>query len=504
MRAHQTKKLLLLTLVATQLACGYQPVRFADRPPVTRVADDKPIEKPSNSTFINELYKADVYVRRELVNGLDPRRVPHALDVNAIDDVPESSWFRRPRVQHAPLRDYRLEGPPRLPFRFRGDDARSGSPEAVVAKDARGLLYELQPDLKDRPKMRTAAAAIASRLFRAIGYLTPEVHIITLDTGERMAATRWPNGKDLGPTPIVTTRGDDPNDNIDHLDRRTLRALHVVCGWLGIKRLRPRMLRDVYVGRSPKGHVEHQIVGLDGALGVDDYIDAVKWANDPDRQDSNFFLRVFSMGLSPKAPSIMPQTRWPSVGLITERLLPAEHDTSPPFEPFDRMSAADVYWATKRIAAIPQSSIARAIMAARLEPDAQNWLLQILHMRRAAVVAYGYDRVTPLEVVTIKPRGAERPAFVELADLAITAGVMKASKTSYQVRFLASDGDLLGTSSLPARGEVLSVHLPARLHALDYVVVEVTGKRNTTTLPRACQIHLKPVGDTFRLLGVRH
>ncbi len=500
----RTPKLLFLTLVATLAACGYRPVRFADRPPVTRVADDKPVKMPDKSTFINELYKADVYVRRELVNGLDPRRVPHALDVNAIDEVPRSSWFQRPRDEHAPLRDYRRDGPPRPPIRFLDDPASSGTPEAVVISDARGLRYELQPDLKDRPKMRTAAAVIASRLLHAIGYRTPEVYILTLNTGERMAATRWPNGEDLGPTPIVSTRGDDPNDAIDHLDRRTLRALHVVCGWLAIKRLRPRMLRDVYVGSSPKGYVEHQLVGLDGALGVDDYIDAVKWANDPDRQDSNFFLRVFSMGLSPKAPSIMPQTRWPSVGLITERLLPAEHDTSPPFEPFDRMSASDVYWATKRIAAIPHASIARAIMAARIKAKPQNWLLQVLHMRRAAVIAYGYDRVTPLEVVTIKPPAREQPAFVELADLAITAGVMKASKTSYQVRYLASDGDELGSIALPARGAVLSVPLPVKLRAHDYVVVQVTGKRSKTRLPRAFEVHLKPSGKTFRLLGVRH
>ena len=70
--------LMLLGLACT--SCGYRPTRFADQAPVTDAQDDSPIARPRPQTFIKELYQADVYVRRELVGGLDLRRSPMALD----------------------------------------------------------------------------------------------------------------------------------------------------------------------------------------------------------------------------------------------------------------------------------------------------------------------------------------------------------------------------------------------------------------------------------------
>ena len=83
--------------------------------------------------------------------------------------------------------------------------------------------------------------------------------------------------------------------------------------------------------------------------------------NDPDREDRNFFLRLFSLGLSPKPPGIMPKTQWPSVGMFHTRVLPEEFEPSPPFEPIDRLQPGDLYWIAKRIAAVPVSTIAQAL-----------------------------------------------------------------------------------------------------------------------------------------------
>ena len=38
----------------------------------------------------------------------------------------------------------------------------------------------------------------------------------------------------------------------------------------------------------------------------------------------------------------------------------------------------------------------------------------------------------------------------------------------------------------------------------DYVVVHVLALRNGVALPRPLELHLKPAGRRFRLLGVRH
>jgi hypothetical protein len=483
--------------------CAYRPIRFADQPPAARVADDLPIALPRKRAFLAELYAADVFVRREVVKALDPRRYPAAGDVNALDEVPESTWYRTTLNAFNPLQGYERDGPPVPPWTRRAEPAASETPGAEVVTDARGLAYELVADDAGRERMRTAAAVMASRLVHALGYRTPEVHLVRSPAGKRLAATRWPPGVDLGPT-TIQSRSDDPNDAIAHVDRRTLRALALVAAWLDLKQLPPRMLRDLYVGKPGRGHVEHVVVGLDGALGVARYHDALGWAQDADRQDSNFFLKLFSMGLSPKPPGLPPVTPWPSVGLIAPTLAVDQYDVAPPFEPFDRLQPADAYWAAKRIAALPHFTLALAIMAGQLDPPAQNWLLQVLHLRRGQVIAWGYDRTTPLEVVTLRAGSAGADALL-LADLAIVSRVMAASRSRYLVRYLDSEAHPLAPeTTVRPDGAHVVVPLPAALGERDYVVVQVQGYRDDQPLPRPFEAHLRPRTGRFRLAGVRH
>jgi hypothetical protein len=438
---------------------------------------------------------------------MDPRRYVDALDVNSLDEVPLSSWYRPPINPLRPLARYRRDGPPRAPFQLTREEPSSGTPDAEVIIDARGYHYELQPDMPDRPGMRTAAAAISSRILFALGYRTPEVHIIRSHTGERVAATRWPVGVDLGPTPITELRRDDPNDHLPHRDRRTLRALPLFTGWLGMKRLPARVLRDAYVGKKDRGHVQHFIVGLDGSLGVDDYIDAVKWLNDEDREDSNFFLRMFSMGLSPKPYATMPQTPWPSVGLLNEIVTEDHLDPSPPFEPLDRLLPGDAYWAAKRIATLPLSSIVDAIQAGALPPLVQHWLFRVLHLRRGRIISEGFNETTPLEVLSFEPKVGKSQAQLVTANFAVQTGVAKRKGLAYVVRYLDDEGEsIVAAKTVRSERAVVKIPLPESLREHDYIVVQVTAQLGEDEARRPFEAHIKPRAGTmsFRLLGVRH
>ena len=181
--------------------------------------------------------------------------------------------------------------------------AREGGRNAASSSStARGLRYELGRDTADRPFLRTSAARGRERvLVRALGYRALEVSIVGLraastsnraasadtratrrpprvplirgrrrrDGGYRATATRWPIGIDLGPTPAHGMRSDDDNDLVGHEDRRTLRALRLVRAWLAFPGFGVETLRDAYVGPPGRGHVQHFLVGLEGALGAD-------------------------------------------------------------------------------------------------------------------------------------------------------------------------------------------------------------------------------------------
>lgn len=496
------RALLVLSSLMLTACGGWTPARFADRPPVTIVHDDEPIAVPAETVFIKELYQADVYVRRAIVDNLDPRRSPPALDVNSLDEVPESSWFRGVEDANRPLLGYVRDGPPQPPFTLLDEEATQ--PDASRIRDARGLTYELLHDPEDRDGMRTAAAAITSRLVYALGYRTPEVHVILDHEGRRAAATRWPNGRDLGPTPINRAREDDPNDHLPHVDRRSLRVLKLVCAWLGITRLEPHMVRDVYVGDDGRGHVEHVLTGLDGALGVQAYNDAVKFADDPDRDSGGIAFRLFSLGLSPKPPGIVPETPWESVGLFHENVQPDRYRLSPPFEPTDRLLPGDAHWIGKRIAGVPLTAIADALAAGKLQPAPTNWLFQILHLRRAAIVAWTYDRVTPLELVMLRSESEGRANLV-LADLALVAGFTSEARRRYDVSFHDEHGQRIAKPRrLRAHRSLIAVILPQALREHPYVVVRIRGRSGGGALPRSFEIHLSSSEDGYRVLGIRH
>jgi hypothetical protein len=488
-------------IVGLLAACSAQPARFADRAPVTAVHDDAAVPLPRKRMFLRELYMADVHVRREVTKNLDPRRPPDALDASSIDEVPPSSWYRGAPYPKNPLRGYRRDGPPEPPFTMSADAPVSGTRGAMAMVDARGLAYEIVPDVRGRGGMRSSADAIASRLVYMLGYRTAEVYVIPWDDGTVVGAVRWPVGIDLGPTPIGAQRDDDPNDHLPHIERRTLRAFGSLAAWLGITRLDPAMLRDVYVGEPDQGHVEHWIVGLDGALGVDAYFAALAWARNEDREETSFFLRLFSLGLSPKPAAFEPAPPFASVGLLDEHLVPEFHQIGPPFEPFDRLQPADTYWMAKRIAALPLGAIGEAIIAGGLEPAAQHWLYQVLELRRAAVIAWAFDLVTPCDPVAVEPNA------LVLGDLALATSVSPAAERDYVVRYLGDDGGAVADEIVlrPERGQpIVRVPLPDALGSADYVVVEVLARRAERALPRPMQVHLLPRSGVFRLVGVRH
>lgn len=479
------------------LGCAYRPARYADALAVTYVDDDRPIAVPKVRQVIDELYEADVYVRRELVKGLEPRRVQPAQDVNSYDEVPRSSWFSPPRSVHLPLSGYRRAGPPQPPLSWLPNAiAKSGSPGARVAEDARGVRYEMLADPKKQQGLVSAAVAVSSRIVYALGYRTAESYIYTDAKGLRFAARRWPVGIDLGPTPINARRGDDPNDRVEHRERRTLRVLRLVGAWLGLRRLEPRMLRDAYVGDPAKGHVQHFLLGFEGSLGVRSLADAVAWLNDDDRQQRNFFLRMFSMGLSPKPFAEKPNPPFPSVGLLPPNVLVNAHGFSPPFEPSDRLLPSDAYWLAKRVAVVSEKTLAAAVMAARLPAHAQTWLYQTLLLRRAQVVTYGYGAVAPLEAEGFQGR------VLVLFDLALTSRVFSAADTSYRVSILDQDGKtVLRVPEQRAAGP-LQVPLAANPN---YQVIQVEVLRKGRPTPEPYQAHvIDAASDLPRLVGVKH
>jgi hypothetical protein len=512
------KRILPLALIVAA-ACDPRPARFADAPAVEAVADDKPIPAPRPYEPVPEWRLSEAYLRRPLVNALDPARVPEGGDVNALDEVPRSSWFSA--ASGAPLCD--ADDLPALPLHPLEVPASSRA-GALRVSDAAGRFFEIWRDPVDRPEMSTAAAAAASRIVRALGWYTPGVWVgdvawsdFDLRTSAdhdamhalfkagpkpvngryRAGFVRWPIGVDLGPTHAFDRRVGDGNDRVAHLDRRTLRALAVVFEWLGVGRLGAGVLRDAYVGAPGAGHVVHFIVDLGGALGADDVRRPEKPRDDDtDLAGRNIWVTMGTLGLY--TPNVVPtQQRWPSIGEYGVLLDPPPFRTGPPFEPMDRLLPSDAYWIAKRIAALPAELIAAALDTGRMsDASARARLGEIVQARRLAVVARAFAGVTPIEVDRVAS------GTVLLRDEAVQRGFASAAASRYRVDIVDDRGERLFRAEVAPGGPRFAVPMPAR--APDYAVLRITAVRDGKDAPRPMEAHLRRRAGGWALAGVRH
>jgi hypothetical protein len=503
-----------------------RPARFSDAPPVDDVHDDGPSPIPQRLDPVKEAVLSEAYVERPVVGALDPKRAPEAGDVNALDEVPRSTWLS---VAEAP--GAADDDPPAPPFRLLTAPGvtRDG---ALAVLDARGRRFELWRDPPDRPEMATGAAAVASRLLRALGYFTPGVWATSVERGDfvirdaqdndallglfhvgpradggrfRVAITRWPIGVDLGPTPAKGERSDDPNDRVSHEDRRSLRALKLIFGWLGMTEAGTQVLRDAYVGAPGRGHVVHYVAGLGGALGADAVVRALTQRDDDtDLANRNVWITLATLGLYQPPPVLTPD-RWPAIGEYRPAWAVADFRTSPPSVPMDRAGPADLYWAAKQIAAVDPATLTRALDAGNYHDGTARKLLgELLRERQSLAVRWALSQVTPCEVDRVEQPQAGSRAVLVLRDEALALGLGQAATTTYRVEMLHETGKpvaepfKLGISG----GSLFALRLPER--PPPYLVLRVTTVRKRDKAPRAMEVHVRTDSAAVRVVGVVH
>jgi hypothetical protein len=508
---------------------GERPAHFVDAPVVEDVHDDGPIPLCRWYDPVKETALTQAYVGRPMIEALTPRRPPDAGDVNALDEVPRSTWAWGSAVRSDLDKVDALCGAtdvPEPPFRLL--DTRAVTREhALAVLDARGRRFEIWRDPPDRAEMATGAAAVASRLLRDIGYYTPGVFTADLAPADfertddhqravlrafvdggpapwkarfRVALTRWPIGVDIGPTIPTGERTDDPNDRVPHEDRRTVRALKLIFGWLGMTEADETVLRDGYVGEPGRGHVVHFIPGLGGALGADAVVRPLAAKDDDsDLASRNVWITLVTLGLYDQKQRLTSR-RWQAVGEYRPSFLPGDFHTSPPIAPMDRLLPADAYWAAKRIALLGTPELEEALDAGRYhDPTARAALLDLLRVRQAIAIRWGLSQVTPCEVERLE-QSADGSAALILRDEAPALGIALGSTTSYRVEIEDDAGARIGE---PTRLELSGATIfPVRVAASvpRYVVVRVWGNHGGGA-PRPMEVHLSR-DPRWRVVGI--
>ena len=159
----------------------------AQRP---RFFSDDPLLREPETQDASKVEEWEIGLTPDLLHNLfgkpgDRPANVRAQNVNTADEVPDSSWFTN-RIYAKPLSiDDVTRGPlttdgpaPGKWTVIRGKGA--GVAPGFTARDEKGVVWFVSFDGRDNPVAPTAAIAVATRLFWALGYFQVENHLTTL------------------------------------------------------------------------------------------------------------------------------------------------------------------------------------------------------------------------------------------------------------------------------------------------------------------------------------
>lgn len=499
------RRLMLVALAA----CGASTipdVRFANAPAVRAVDDRRDVAvPPSERPFYQHLYHYDGTIQRPLVRALELRARQRALGVNALDEVPDSTWFTNRIGAREMTLDELRTGPttietPELHKPWTITSTKVGGSEVgFILEDARGIKFLLKFDPRNYPEVETATHVIVGKLLWACGYNTTEDFVVTfrpddlvlavdakvkddrghawrLDRSElerrlahiehqpdgtiRGMASRWVVGRPLGGHPAEGVRGDDPNDLIPHELRRDLRGAYAMFAWLDHVDLQESNFLDMWVTdpRDPTRHyVEHFMIDFGKSFGV-----MATTSHDP-RHGYEYELDVRDMSRSLVTAGAtvrswerrdLPVLR--GVGMFGPALDPGNWKPDfPSYVPIVAADRFDAFWAAKILIRFTREQIHAIVETGRYsDPRATEYVTDTLVARQRTTARYWFSRVNPLDGFAVE-RGAL--CFDDLA-LAYDLGP-RADVTSYRLTTFDREGQSLGTITSPAgdRGHACAV-----------------------------------------------
>ena len=182
----------LVVAAALASANAAQPVYFPDDP----IAIDPETQDAGN---VREWALSDPYDFVENTFFKPGDRTPRrALNINTIDEVPDSSWFtNRAGVKPLTAEEVRrgpdtTSGP--APGKWTVVSGKSdGVTPGFTILDSANVMWFIKFDPESNPEMATGAEMVATKLFWALGFHVPENHLAVL----RHAQRRWPDAAEL-------------------------------------------------------------------------------------------------------------------------------------------------------------------------------------------------------------------------------------------------------------------------------------------------------------------
>jgi hypothetical protein len=479
--------------------------------------------------------------------GAGEKEPKRAININTIDEVPDSSWFTNRAGARALSLDELTRGPDRGNgpvgrWTITGRKSEGVTPGFTIRDDA-GDVYWIKFDPRTNPEMASGAEVISTKLFHAFGYHVPENYLAALrrdrlaiapdatmkDRDGRAQPLRWRDvedvlqmaaqqedgtyrvlasrnlpGQPIGPFRYYGTRPDDPNDIFPHEHRRELRGLSVFAAWLNHDEVRSTNSLDTLVHDGGRAVVRHHLLDFGSTLGSGSVqAQSRRAGNEFIWEARPTLITMLTLGfyVRPWIKVYYPDV--PAVGRIEfSYFQPEGWKPDYPNPAFRNARADDRFWAANIAAAIPDDGVRAVVKEARYtDPLATEYLTETLLARRHKVLKAWLNGVNPLV----------RPAFGDDGVLTFENAAERARVATpaerYTIEWMRFDN---GSDTAESAGPAQTVtapraQAPASLLSGNPEFVAVRIRAHHPEQPAWAQpvtLHFRRVERTWRLVGL--
>ncbi len=530
-------------------AAAQQPRFFPDDP--IRVDDGQVdvAERPA------EIALSDVFDRFVHI-FVDPgaKEPTEAQNVNTLDEVPDNPWFtNRHGARRRSLAELRrganaTDGPDLgTPWRVFQSKIGGVTPGFQIL-DGRGDRYLVKFDPPGSPELSSAAEIIGTKLFHAIGYHTPENHVVRVDPESgfavepgttladefdnevpltpgllrrllrrfprlpdgriRVAASKYIEGRPLGPFRYYGTRSDDPNDVVPHEHRRELRGLRLFAAWTNHDDTRAQNTLDSWVEVDGRRFVRHHLIDFGSAFG------SAGFDVQPPDLGFQYWLdldevRRNALGFGLRTPAYR-RVDWPDLreyGAVgrweAKSYDPAAWRSDYPNPAFVRMTDRDAFWAAKIIMRFTPEELRAIVETGEFsDPRHADYFLDVLVERQRKTGWEYLNRVNPIDEFEVAD------GRLRFANLSERHG-FAAPGAVYHVRWFRYDN---GSDRAEALGEPRESTAPeaplprapvGRAGADHFLLAEIhTRHDDHPRWNRRVGVYLRPAAGTFEVVGI--
>ncbi|MFW6347145.1 MAG: hypothetical protein ACOC2C_00870 [Cyclonatronaceae bacterium] len=524
-------------------------------PDTTRIAE--PAEAPSyqywdridNTVFYQLKKPLDLNrVFRSVGASLGINGPKQADNVNMLDEVPESSWYTY-RHYYEPMSTEALANGPNtvVPdtsgswtiFSAKLEGANPG----FFAEDARGNRFLIKFDGPQYPELTSSAEVISTKIFYAAGYFVPESVITYFDPdkvkiGEgvmveeagkerpmteddyrlivddkprneqgniRALASKFVDGRPLGPWYFQGRRKDDPNDRVNHEHRRELRGMRIISSWLNDTDRRDANTMAVY---TDDGYLRHLVQDFGNTLGangggIHSPLHGQAYMIDP----RYMLLSAVSLGtvVHPweqiEADDYIPH---PSVGYFRSDIFrPGRWVPVHPIPAFENMTLRDAFWGAKHVMSFRDEDIRAIVETGELSnPMAEAYLIRTLIERRDKIGHYWFRKLNPIDKFKVKRDGND--VHFSFSDIGVESGIFSAGNTHYEI-----EAETLEGPSFSDEGRVAAPRLdiglpPPEAGARQVLRFEIlTHRQNIETAGQRVRVYVVEDARGLRIGGIQ-